>query len=175
MLSLISADLISLVNNAGVLVTGTIDAPARDQAAFDTQYAINVKGVVAAVAAASRVIADDGRIVSISTSDASRTQVPFPGAADYIATKAALAAYTSGWARDLGARGITVNLVQPGPTSTDMAPTPDSPLAVAMLERTALGRFSDPEEIAAAVSFLVGPAARNVTGATLRADAGMFA
>ena len=61
-----------------------------------------------------------GRIISIG-SVAGDTS-PWPGIADYSATKGAVAAYTRGWARDLGSKGITVNTVQPGPIDTDMAP-----------------------------------------------------
>jgi 3-oxoacyl-[acyl-carrier protein] reductase len=83
---------------------------------------------------------------------------PFPGAADYSATKAALLGYTRGWARDLGPKGITVNDVQPGPIDTDMNPS-DGNFAEMQKSRTALGRYGKPEEVAAAVAFLASPAA----------------
>lgn len=89
-----------LVNSAGVFVTGMVDDPQADRAAFDRQLDINVKGVVAAVRAAVPLMPNGGRIVSIGTTGA--VHVPFAGAADYVATKAAVAAYTRGWARDLG-------------------------------------------------------------------------
>jgi 3-oxoacyl-[acyl-carrier protein] reductase len=66
------------------------------------------------------MIADGGRIISIGTTGADH--IPFSGAADYVATKAAIAAYTRGWARDLGPRGITVNVVQPGAINPDFSP-----------------------------------------------------
>ena len=101
-----------LVNSAGVFVTGEVGDAAADLAGFDRQFDINVRAVATAVRAAVPLLSDGGRIVSIGTTGA--VHVPFAGAADYIASKAAVAAYTRGWARDLGPRDITVNVVQPG-------------------------------------------------------------
>lgn len=98
-----------LVNNAGVAVTGAIDDPNSDIAAFDRQYAINVDGVIAAIRSASKLMGDGGRIVTIGSDIATRAS--FPGMADYAATKAAIVGYTKGAARDLGPRGITVNVL----------------------------------------------------------------
>jgi 3-oxoacyl-[acyl-carrier protein] reductase len=99
---------------------------------------------------------------------------PVPGFADYSATKAAVAAYTRGWARDLGPKGITVNNVQPGPIDTDMAPK-DGPVADLLKAGTALGRYGKPEEVAAAVAFLASPAAAYITGVSLNVDGGFGA
>lgn len=158
-----------LVNSAGVFVTGVIGDPEADLAALARQQAINLDGVVAAVRAAVPLLSDGGRIVSIGTMFASR--VPFPGIGDYAATKAAVAAYTRAWARDLGARGITVNTVQPGPVNTEMNPE-TSAVAAMVSQMTALGRYGQPEEVAGAVAFLVGPDAAYITGTTLNVDGG---
>jgi 3-oxoacyl-[acyl-carrier protein] reductase len=115
---------------------------------------------------------DGGRIISIG-SVAGDTS-PWPGVADYSATKGAVAAYTRGWARDLGPRGITVNNVQPGPIDTDMAPQ-DSEVADGLKARTVIGRYGKPEEVAAAVAFLASPAASYITGTTLNVDGGYSA
>jgi 3-oxoacyl-[acyl-carrier protein] reductase len=163
-----------LVNNAGVFITGPVDDPNRDQETFDRQLAINVQGVVSAVLAAVPVIADGGRIVSVSTAGAASTRVPFPGLADYFASKAAVAAYTKGWARDLGPRGITVNAVAPGPIDTDMNPA-DSEWADTQASLTALGHFGKPADVAAAVAYLVSPGAGFVTGIALTVDGGLSA
>lgn len=161
-----------LVNSAGVFVTGMVGDPDADTAAFDRQLDVNVKGVAAAVRAAVPLMTDGGRIISIGTTGA--VHVPFAGAADYVATKAAVAAYTRGWARDLGSRGITVNVVQPGAIDTEMNPA-DGPFAENLKGLAALGRYGRPEDIAAAVAFLAGPDASYITGATLNVDGGQSA
>jgi 3-oxoacyl-[acyl-carrier protein] reductase len=161
-----------LVNSAGVFVTGMVGDPQADLAVFDRQIDINVKGVVAAVRAAVPLMPDGGRIISIGTTGA--VHVPFAGAADYVATKAAVAAYTRGWSRDLGPRDITVNIIQPGAIDTDMNPA-DGPFAEILKNLAALGRYGKPEDIAAAVAFLAGPDAGYITGATLNVDGGQSA
>jgi 3-oxoacyl-[acyl-carrier protein] reductase len=161
-----------LVNSAGVFVTGSVADAGADLAGFERQLDINVKGVAAAVRAAASLLSDGGRIISIGTTGADR--IPFAGAADYVASKAAVAAYTRGWARDLGGRGITVNLVQPGAINTEMNPQ-DGAFADTLTAMAALGRYGQPDEIAAAVAFLAGPDASYITGATLNVDGGQSA
>ncbi|PYE25693.1 3-oxoacyl-[acyl-carrier protein] reductase [Rhizobium sp. PP-CC-3A-592] len=161
-----------LVNSAGVFVTGMVGCPEADIAAFDRQIDINVKGAAAAVRAAVPLMSDGGRIVSSGTTGA--VHVPFAGAADYVATKAAVAAYTRGWSRDLGPRNITVNIIQPGAINTDMNPQ-DGPFAETLNKLATLGRYGQPEDIAAAVAFLAGPDAGYITGATLNVDGGQSA
>ena len=79
-----------------------------------------------------------------------------------------------GWARDLGPKGITVNVVNPGPTDTEM--NPDNTEFAAMLKaQIALGRYGKPEEIAAAVAFLASPDASFITGTSLNVDGGINA
>ncbi|MBP2300705.1 SDR family NAD(P)-dependent oxidoreductase [Azospirillum picis] len=161
-----------LVNSAGVFVTGLVGDPAADMAAFDRQIDINIKGVAAAVRTAAPLLADGGRIVSIGTTGADR--IAFSGVADYIATKAAVAAYTRGWSRDLGPRNITVNVIQPGAINTDMNPETGAGSDV-LRALTSLGRYGQPDDIAGAVAFLVGPDGGYVTGATLTVDGGQTA
>ena len=161
-----------LVNSAGVFVTGKVDDVESDLAGFERQIDVNIKGVAAAVRAAAPLMADGGRVVSIGTTGADR--IAFAGVADYVASKAAVAAYTRGWARDLGPRNITVNVVQPGAIDTEM--NPDSgDFAATLRGMAALGRYGRPEEIAAAVAFLPGPDASYITGATLNVDGGQIA
>lgn len=158
-----------LVNNAGVYVTGTVDDPAYDAAAFDRQLAINVGGVAAAVREAAKVMGRGGRIVNIGSVIGERAG--WPGVGDYGATKAAVALYSRGWARDLGPKGVTVNTVQPGPIDTEMNPA-DGPNAAGITASLPLGRYGKAEEVAAAVAFLAGPEAGFITGATLNVDGG---
>ena len=161
-----------LVNNAGVSVMGPVDAATRDEAAFARQYAINVGAVVAAVRAAAPHLGAGGRIITIGSNLGSLT--PWAGLADYSAGKAAVAGYTRGWARDLGPRGITVNVVAPGPVDTDMNPA-DGAFAPTLKAAMALGRYGRPEEVAATVAFLAGPDAGFITGATIAVDGGLNA
>jgi len=161
-----------LVNSAGVFVTGMVGDPAADIGAFDRQLDINVKGVVTAVRTAVPLLPDGGRVISIGTTGA--VHIPFAGASDYVATKAAVAAYTRGWSRDLGPRNITVNLIQPGAINTEMNPE-TGPFADTLKGLASLGRYGQPDDIAAAVAFLAGPDASYITGATLNVDGGQAA
>jgi 3-oxoacyl-[acyl-carrier protein] reductase len=161
-----------LVNNAGVFNMGKLGDPAADLAALQREQAINVGGVVAAVRAAARHLPEGGRIITIGSGLGAR--VPFPGLAGYAATKAAVVGYTKGWARDLGPKGITVNVVQPGPINTDMNPD-NGDFAEVQKATTALGRYGRSEEVAAAVAFLASPEASYITGTTLDVDGGFNA
>jgi len=162
-----------LVNNAGVFVMGQVHDRANNLAELDRMFAVNVGGVVAAVRAAAPVMGDGGRIISIGSVVGDST--PFPGAADYSATKTALLGYTRGWARDLGPKGITANTVQPGPIDTDMNPAENGDFSEAQKAATALGRYGTADEVAAAVAFLAGPHAAYITGTTLTVDGGFNA
>ncbi len=156
-----------VVNNAATFPVG----PLTDlgAAALDRALAVNVRAPYLVSRAAARHLGDGGRIISIGSNIAER--VPFGGMTLYALTKTALVGMTKGLARELGPRGITVNLVHPGPTDTDANPA-DGPNAETIAALTTLGRYAVPDEIAAVVSFLAGADGRYVTGAVVNADGG---
>ena len=159
-----------LVNNAGVFITGQVGDVSDENVA--KQFAINVGGVNAAVREAAKIMKEGGRIITIGSLAAMTS--PWPGIADYSATKGAVAAYTRGWARDLGPKGITVNVVEPGPIDTDMNPA-TSDFAAVQKSGVPLGRFGRPEEVAATVAFLASKDAGYITGASIAVDGGFTA
>ncbi|TDU75193.1 SDR family oxidoreductase [Streptomyces sp. KS 21] len=157
----------ALVNNAGIGVLGPLDA--LTLADVDRVLAVNVRGVFLTTQAAAARMGPGGRIVTIGSCMAAR--VPGPGGTLYAMSKAALTGLNKALARELGGRGITANLVHPGPVDTDMNPA-DGPHAAAQSALTALGRFGTAQEVAGLVSFLVGPDAAYVTGAEFAVDGG---
>ena len=105
------------VSNAGILSRGTIDTYTLED--FDRMVAINVRAAFVGIQAAAQEMNDRGRVVIIGSNTAIRTA--FPGASVYSMTKATLVGLVRGAAIDLAPRAITVNNVQPGPTTTDMS------------------------------------------------------
>ncbi|WP_186270270.1 SDR family NAD(P)-dependent oxidoreductase [Burkholderia gladioli] len=163
-----------VVNNAAIAVMGkTLDDPAIDNAAMDSQWAVNTAGVIAVIRAAARVLPEGGRIISVGSGVG--TRVLFAGATDYAATKAAIVGYTRGAARDLGARGITVNVVQAGIMDTDMAAGARDALPSAVLDSHAIRRIAELDEVAAAIVFLAGPDAGYITGSVIDVNGGYTA
>jgi len=139
---------------------------------YQTLMDVNVRAPVLFAKAAIPHLDQGGRIISIGSGLGER--VPFPGVTAYAMSKAALVAFTRGLSRELGPKGITVNLVQPGSIATDANPA-DAPGADFQRGLSSLGHFGEPDEVASAVVFLASPAASVITGAILNVDGGALA
>jgi 3-oxoacyl-[acyl-carrier protein] reductase len=159
-----------LVNNAGVAYIADAESFPLEQ--FERLVAINVRGVFIASQRALAHLGEGGRIINIGSINADRT--PFPGQSIYAATKGALASLTRGLAHELAPRGITVNNIQPGPIDTEANPA-DGPIASKLLGVMATDRFGTAAEVGAFVSYLAGPDAAYITGASLNIDGGFTA
>lgn len=158
-----------LVNNAGILIHGTIDSyPLAD---FDRMLAVNVRAAFVAAQAAQSHLGEGGRIIITGSVAADRTG--FTGAAVYSMTKAAIVGLVRGMARDLGPRGITINVVQPGPTETEIVS--DEDVRAMLRPMMALGRMGQGDEIASLVAYLARAEASFITGAALTIDGGYLA
>jgi 3-oxoacyl-[acyl-carrier protein] reductase len=159
-----------LVNNAGIMTLAPIAD--SDDALFDSQVAINLKGSFNTLRQAARRLRDGGRIVNLSSSVVGLYQ---PGYAVYAATKAGVEAMTHVLTKELRGRNITVNSVAPGPTATSLFLDGKPQEVIDRLVKLApLERLGQPEDIAAAVSFLVGPDGAWINGQVLRANGGII-
>ncbi|ARO88086.1 3-ketoacyl-ACP reductase [Nitrosospira lacus] len=157
-----------LVNNAGVLISRNI-AKISDED-FDRILNVNVKSVFYALREASTRLADGGRVVSLS-STVTRLMLPNYGA--YAASKGAVEQLTRVFAREQGERGITANIVSPGPVNTEMFTAGKSEETIKrMANMSFIGRVGEPEDIAGVVLFLVGDEAGWVTGQNISASGG---
>jgi len=149
-----------LVVNAGIGVFG--DALDLNPDDIDRLLAINVHAPYHASVEAARQMPEDGRIIVIGSVNGDR--MPVPGMAAYALSKSALQGMARGLARDFGPRGITINVVQPGPIDTDANPA-DGPMKEVLHSFMAIKRHGRSDEVAAMVAYLAGPDAGFVTGA----------
>ncbi|MFE0381555.1 3-oxoacyl-ACP reductase family protein [Streptomyces inhibens] len=156
-----------LVNNAGVGVLGPFEGTSLDD--VDRVLRTNVRAPFLAAQAAAAHLTEGGRIISIGSCMAER--VAFPGGTLYATSKAALTGLTKTLARELGPRGITANLVHPGPIDTDMNPA-DGESAELQAGLTALGAYGQASDVAATVAHLAGDGGRYITGASIAVDGG---
>lgn len=160
-----------LINNAAVAVQGYgVDHPAPDLEALEHMWRTNVHGVIATTRAASARMSDGGRILFIGSGFGSR--VAFAGVAEYAATKAALIGYARGAARDLGTRGITVNVLQPGIMPTDMSAGVVDNLPDALMDLHSIRRIANLEEVAATAVHLLGPHGGYISGSVFDVSGG---
>lgn len=158
-----------LVNNAGIMKLAKIAD--SDDALFEQQVAVNLRGSFNAMREAGKRLRDGGRIVNFSTSIVG---VKLETYGVYAATKSAVETMTAILSKELRGRNITVNAVAPGPTATDLFFKGKSPELIArMAKMNPLERLGTPQDIAATVSFLVGRDGSWINGQVLRANGGM--
>ena len=156
-----------LVNNAGTAIPKPFEDTTLEE--IDRVIGINLRGVFVATQAALKHLKDGGRVITIGSCVGERMMTP--GLVAYSATKGAVKMFTQGLAREVGARGITVNNIQPGPIDTDLNPAAGD-WAAPQIAATALKRYGHVDDIAAMVAFVAGPEASYITGASLTVDGG---
>jgi 3-oxoacyl-[acyl-carrier protein] reductase len=156
-----------LINNAGIALPGAILDHTLEE--YDRVMAVNVRAVFVASQYVARQMKEGGRIINIGSNMAERLSGPDLGL--YAMSKSALTGMTKALARNLGSRNITVNLLQPGSTNTDMNPE-DGEYAPAQKSRMAIQRFARPGEIAGMAAYLASDESQMITGATLTMDGG---
>ena len=156
-----------LVNNAGTAMPMPFEETSLPD--FDRVFAINVRGVFVATKAALKHLKSGGRIIMIGSCVGERNMTS--GLATYSATKGAIKMLTQSLSREVGARGITVNNIQPGPIDTDLNPA-SGDWATPQKAITALGRYGHVDEIANLVAFVASPDSSYITGANLTVDGG---
>ena len=156
-----------LVNNAGTAIPKPFEETTVEE--LDQVIDLNIRGVFVATQLALKHIKEGGRIINIGSCVGER--VLTEGLTAYAATKGAVKIFTQGLAREVGARGITVNNVQPGPIDTDLNPA-KSEWAAQQIEFTSLKRYGHVDEVASLVAFIASPEASYITAANLTVDGG---
>ncbi len=159
-----------LVNNAGITRDGLLMRMKEED--WDAVLTTNLKGVFNCTKAAVKYMMKQkaGRIVSISSVVGLMGNA---GQANYAAAKAGVLGFTKAVAKEVAARGITVNAIAPGFIQTDMTAVLSEKVVEGMLNTIPLHKLGDPEDIAKAVVFLVSDDAKYITGQTLHVDGGM--
>ena len=160
-----------LINNAGITADNLIMRMSQEE--WLSVINTNVNGLYRVTKPLIRAMmkARWGRIVNISSVVA---RMGSPGQTNYVASKAAIEGFTRSLALELASRNITANAIAPGFIETDMTSGLDEGQAKAILERVPLGRMGRPEEVAAAVRFLISEDAGYITGQTLQVNGGLY-
>ena len=158
-----------LVNNAGIMILKPIKDTTDED--FERQFDINVKGTFNTLREAATKLADKGTVINFSTTV---NRVMIPTYATYVATKSAVEQFTRVFSKEMGPRGINVNSVSPGPTSTDLFMNGKPQEVIDRLaSMAAFNRLGKPEEIAEVVAFLASDAAKWITGQNIGVNGGM--
>ncbi len=160
-----------LVNNAGITRDNLLMRMKEDE--WDAIMETNLKSLYRMTKACLRPMmkARTGRIISIGSVVGSTGN---PGQCNYAAAKAGVIGFSKALAREVGSRGITINVVAPGFIDTDMTRALPDEQREALLRQIPLGRLGQADEIAHAVAFLASPGARYITGQTLHVNGGMY-
>jgi NAD(P)-dependent dehydrogenase (short-subunit alcohol dehydrogenase family) len=159
-----------LVSNAGVTKDGLLLRMSESDFAAVVDANLTAAYRVTKRAAQGMVRARSGRIILMSSVVG---LLGSAGQANYAASKAGLVGFARSLARELGSRGITVNVVAPGPIATDMTAALSDERVAALAAAVPLGRIGQPDEIAAAVAFLASADAAYITGAVIPVDGGL--
>jgi NAD(P)-dependent dehydrogenase (short-subunit alcohol dehydrogenase family) len=149
----------AIVHAAGLQFSARVDELRPEQG--ERMWAVHVRGAEIVVGGLVDALVGGGRVVLVG----SRTMTGVPGKSQYAATKAALAAMARAWAAELAPRGVTVNVVAPGPTRTAMLDDPNRASVPPVVPP--LGRLVEPGEVAALTRFLLEPTGAMVTGQTI--------
>lgn len=159
-----------LINNAGIYIGKAFHEHTLDD--YEQIMAINVRALYVAALEAVKYLPMGGRIINIGSNMADNAMGPQTTL--YTMSKSALSGFTRGLARDLGAKGITVNVVQPGPIDTDMNPA-NTELADFLRSRMALTDYGSGDDIAGLVAFLASDEGKYITGTAITIDGGLNA
>ncbi|MBS0028606.1 SDR family oxidoreductase [Chitinophaga sp. 22321] len=158
-----------LVNNAGIMINKLIKDTTDEE--FTRQFDINVRGTFNTMREAATRLSDNGSIINFSTS-VNRIMLPTYGT--YVASKAAVEQLTRVFSKEVGARGINVNSVSPGPTNTALFTNGKSDELMARLASlSAFNRIGEPEDIARVVVFLASDDAKWISAQNIGANGGM--
>jgi 3-oxoacyl-[acyl-carrier protein] reductase len=157
-----------VINAAGQAVFKPISD--LTDADFDKVFSVNARGAMYVLSGAAKHVSDNGRIVQFSTGG---TKMTMPGTGLYSASKAAGEQLALNLAKEVGHRGITVNVVSPGATDTDGLIMPKEQIGQ-IVAMTPLGRLGAPADVADAVTFLVSEDGRWVTGQNLQINGGIL-
>ncbi len=156
-----------LVNNAGVVQASSLESLSEE--VFDKIFATNVRGPSFGAKEAAKRMAAGGHVVDITSR---RVHFPASGTTAYAGSKAALELLASVWAQELGAKGITVNAVAPGPASPGMFDRAPEFMKTTAQQSSPFLRVGTADEIAGVVAFLCSDEARWITGQVILANGG---